>query len=60
MSKFMKSTNTRKKMERKMPNLLFSVILLFVVGICWFCALFPSTKIIEPTETGPDYFHYHE
>ena len=56
----MKSTNTRKKMERKMPNLLFSVILLFVVGICWFCALFPSTKIIEPTETGPDYFHYHE
>ena len=42
------------------PNsFLFSLILLFMVGICWFCALFPSVKIIEP-KTGPDYFHYHE
>ena len=38
---------------------LFSMILLFLLGICWCCALFPSVKIIEP-KTDPDYFHYHE
>lgn len=60
MSKYVKHTNTRIRMERKKSNLVFSLILLFMVGICWFCAFFPSVKIIEPTETGPDYFHYHE
>lgn len=53
MSKLVKIA--RKKMERKMPNLLFSIILLFMIGICWFCTVFPSVKIIEP-KTGP----YHE
>lgn len=57
MSKLVKIA--RKKMERKIPNFLFSLILLFIVGICWFCTVFPSTTIIEP-KTGTDYFHYHE
>ena len=53
-----KISNQKSVVYKKRGSWILSIILLFIVGICWFCAFFPSATIREPKTT--DSFHYHE